>query len=815
MEEHGQGRVTVWVEWADNRSSHTIAAALSGMSGANLAYIQTDTGATTAVASAGPRIVSVTVDGPTAAALNKATQHVHDLCRSTGCTSRRHTPTPAPAPAHQPHHAHPWQGDPMQWAGQWPQPQPQPQLQAQYLHPHPHPYPHAYMGQAPGGWGHGHGPPMQPPAHLAAAHGHPSLQHPPTPSHHAATAAPAAARRAGSSSNVTAPTRPGPLGAMYIPTEFRAQGFIGPKTPWVIPKMEYSAEAAAALAAHSTLPPKHTPTVRFERAKAPVEVGPELSTTAEEDAAVAEREGGPALTDVIAAEGAIRQLQRKRDEDEVKVAAQCCAEAKQSRTVDAAATARVRDMGAQREAELEATLLEYHTQLTEVQNLLEIADESTAGGTVELVEGLLELIALTEAELAEHQSQRQSHAAPHASPFASIGAGAVPPPPRPSDPVQLDTDVVVSLRCSVPFMPEWGGGWTYNNAIVTAVDTETAHCTVLFSTPRHKAMVACKSFLRGACTRDDCQYSHGYEVECGRLRQYQDPKFVDLQVGRECLAKDREVWRPALLRKAVEGDGENATDRYLVRFIETDIERVLPIGDLLPLPSEHSGQVDESVSDSEDSDTDALSTLPAPAQSSARDDDFVPYALASDESLRLADWEQHTRGFGSKLLARMGYKAGRGLGKRSDGRIDPVPVTILPPGKSLDYCMDLKANGKLRTGQASQKRGPNGRGGGGGGGGGGAATPSNPEKLTTQKKRKIDPRLALNAESLKIDSKIQKIRVGLKERKERLARNPGMSADLTPEIVALQRALADAERKAGKVSGTQRRDAQRKKLVAF
>ena len=37
-----------------------------------------------------------------------------------------------------------------------------------------------------------------------------------------------------------------------------------------------------------------------------------------------------------------------------------------------------------------------------------------------------------------------------------------------------------------------------------------------------------------------------------------------------------------------------------------------------------------------------------------------------------------------------GYVPGTGLGVRSDGRLDPVPVRILPPGKSLDACMELR-----------------------------------------------------------------------------------------------------------------------------
>lgn len=55
--------------------------------------------------------------------------------------------------------------------------------------------------------------------------------------------------------------------------------------------------------------------------------------------------------------------------------------------------------------------------------------------------------------------------------------------------------------------------------------------------------------------------------------------------------------------------------------------------------------------------------------------------LQSNESL--GNWEKHTRGMGSKLMMQMGYVIGTGLGKRSDGRIEPVEVQVLPAGKSL------------------------------------------------------------------------------------------------------------------------------------
>lgn len=57
--------------------------------------------------------------------------------------------------------------------------------------------------------------------------------------------------------------------------------------------------------------------------------------------------------------------------------------------------------------------------------------------------------------------------------------------------------------------------------------------------------------------------------------------------------------------------------------------------------------------------------------------------LTSQSNEPLGNWERHTRGIGSKLMMQMGYVIGTGLGKRSDGRIEPVEAQVLPAGKSL------------------------------------------------------------------------------------------------------------------------------------
>ncbi|XP_067856653.1 zinc finger CCCH-type with G patch domain-containing protein isoform X2 [Heptranchias perlo] len=80
-------------------------------------------------------------------------------------------------------------------------------------------------------------------------------------------------------------------------------------------------------------------------------------------------------------------------------------------------------------------------------------------------------------------------------------------------------------------------------------------------------------------------------------------------------------------------------------------------------------------------------------ENSAEKGDWTPACSST-----FAGWEAHTRGMGSKLMVKMGYEFGKGLGKNAEGRVEPVQAVVLPPGKSLDQCAEIlqkKREGKL------------------------------------------------------------------------------------------------------------------------
>eukprot|EP00955_Chlamydomonas_euryale_P087286 364282-Chlamydomonas_euryale.AAC.26 len=81
-------------------------------------------------------------------------------------------------------------------------------------------------------------------------------------------------------------------------------------------------------------------------------------------------------------------------------------------------------------------------------------------------------------------------------------------------------------------------------------------------------------------------------------------------------------------------------------------------------------------------------------------------AGAMTDSAHFADWEAHSRGVASRLLARMGYVRGTGLGR--DGRVGsavPLTVTLLPARRGLGGAPDAAATAVGTAAGRKRKRG--------------------------------------------------------------------------------------------------------------
>ncbi|KAG5896479.1 hypothetical protein JTB14_005860 [Gonioctena quinquepunctata] len=232
-------------------------------------------------------------------------------------------------------------------------------------------------------------------------------------------------------------------------------------------------------------------------------------------------------------------------------------------------------------------------------------------------------------------------------------------------------------KCKAPHQHQWGDVVYHNAMICSVVSDEIDNdlkVRVLFTNPTHQEMLPCPYYYDSECkfSEEKCRFSHGEVVSYSSLQEYIEPKFELLKMGSKVLAKQSSnLWFRAKIRRIYE-------DKCLVLFendkkqIEVNFEHVLP------LHNESETSEDSSESEEEKADRDDV------------EDIINQSLLVTPSDQALGDWEKHTKGMGSKLMTKMGYITGTGLGKNADGRIDPVSAVVLPAGKSLDHCMKLR-----------------------------------------------------------------------------------------------------------------------------
>uniref|UniRef100_A0A672PNS4 Zinc finger, CCCH-type with G patch domain n=1 Tax=Sinocyclocheilus grahami TaxID=75366 RepID=A0A672PNS4_SINGR len=192
----------------------------------------------------------------------------------------------------------------------------------------------------------------------------------------------------------------------------------------------------------------------------------------------------------------------------------------------------------------------------------------------------------------------------------------------------------------------------YHNAMV--VCPEEARVRVLYLHPTNKSMKPCGFYLGG-------KYSHGEAVCVSELRDFLEADISNMESGSACLAKHEDgIWYPARISEFEGGLYTVKFDLLLLKEAVLEADRIIP-----PLRQDDGSS--SSSSDSED-DTDQCDAVYAKGQ------------LCSAE---------HTRGIGSKLLLKMGYELGKGLGETLSGRVEPVQTVVFPKDRSLDICAEL------------------------------------------------------------------------------------------------------------------------------
>ncbi|NXP47674.1 ZGPAT protein, partial [Heliornis fulica] len=250
-----------------------------------------------------------------------------------------------------------------------------------------------------------------------------------------------------------------------------------------------------------------------------------------------------------------------------------------------------------------------------------------------------------------------------------------------SDREEEEEEELSGMKVKAPYYSSWGTLEYHNAMIVGTEDLEdgNAGVRVLYLYPTHKSLKPCPFFLDDKCRfKENCRFSHGQVVSVEELQPFQEPDLSVLEVGSACLAKHSDgIWYTAKITDIDSGYYTVKFDSLLLKEAVVEGDSIIP-----PLRSEDAAESDEdSVDDS------------GYAKGVPENGEWTPACSSS-----FGGWEAHTRGIGSKLLVRMGYEFGKGLGKNCDGRVEPVQAVVLPRGKSLDQCAEVlqkKRQGKL------------------------------------------------------------------------------------------------------------------------
>ncbi|NXG39443.1 ZGPAT protein, partial [Dromaius novaehollandiae] len=250
------------------------------------------------------------------------------------------------------------------------------------------------------------------------------------------------------------------------------------------------------------------------------------------------------------------------------------------------------------------------------------------------------------------------------------------------------------MKVKAPYYSSWGT-LEYHNAMIVGteyLEDGSAGVRVLYLYPTHKSLKPCPFFLDDKCRfKENCRFSHGQVVSVEELQPFQEPNLSTLEVGSACLAKHSDgIWYTAKITDIDSGYYTVKFDSLLLKEAVVEGDGIIP-----PLRSEDGASSAESDEDSVD-DSGYAKAIP-------ENGEWTPACSSS-----FGGWEAHTRGIGSKLLAQMGYEFGKGLGKNSEGRVEPVQAVVLPRGKSLDQCAEVlqkKKQGKLDPGKPRKCQG--------------------------------------------------------------------------------------------------------------
>ncbi|KAM9856196.1 zinc finger CCCH-type with G patch domain-containing protein [Aulostomus maculatus] len=392
------------------------------------------------------------------------------------------------------------------------------------------------------------------------------------------------------------------------------------------------------------------------------------------------------------------------------------------------------------EGTLEAAITTYEAQLQQVQAALSAGlDSSQLSDLHKLKDDICQLIELTKASLVSVRKSRllasleenhglqanTSEAVTHTqgangsfdSEFASFYSGLGEASGSSSDTRERDKesegvgeeeeeeeeDDLSGTKVRAPYRTSWGT-LEYHNAMVVGAeppDGKEAQVRVLYIYPTQKSMKPCPFYLEDKCRfLDNCRFSHGEVVYVSELREFLDCDLSNLEEGSSCLARHEDgIWYPAKITDIDSGFYTVKFDSLLLKEAVVEADGIIP-----PLREDDPLSSDSDMDDAGNGDDVAY----AKYMDSTEDTNTILNASS------FGGWEAHTRGIGSKLMLKMGYEYGKGLGKMQEGRVEPVMAVVLPKGKSLDQCSEItqrrtqskSAKDGAQTGRPKRRRKP-------------------------------------------------------------------------------------------------------------
>ncbi|VDM09851.1 unnamed protein product [Wuchereria bancrofti] len=250
-----------------------------------------------------------------------------------------------------------------------------------------------------------------------------------------------------------------------------------------------------------------------------------------------------------------------------------------------------------------------------------------------------------------------------------------------------DSSQLIGMHCLAPYNRIVDRAVHFHDAVILDFVENSSEddlkVKVLYGHPLEAAMKPCEYFLNDRCNYgNECRFSHGEEVSFSALREYQQP---DISMIREnslvLVLGENKLWSSA---RVTAMDGE----KLAVRLLLTGKEIAVDQNKIYPIPQLANDDEDEAARD------DLATTSWKEYKQERRGNVTIG---------DIGDWEKHTRGIGMKLLLKMGYRAGEGLGRRSDGIVHAIQPVIFPKNKSLDICMEAK-NKRVVDGMNSRQQ---------------------------------------------------------------------------------------------------------------